>query len=210
MPSDLVAGMALGQRIRRRLLAVAAIFGICGASAGACLSQFAVIPPASATTTAPQACENAQLEAASSRPGANGSWTAVLLVHGITDSRDKWSQGRIGGGPSMAGSIALVPGTKVYTFDYSANSLDWVTSPIISSELASAIDCLASASGRQVIVVAHSMGGLAAQQAQGSLPSNELAQVITLGTPTKGSWLLALANRATVAGLAVNPAMTAL
>jgi pimeloyl-ACP methyl ester carboxylesterase len=156
----------------------------------------------------PPTCQNAALMAKSSKGTSAGGWTPVLLVHGITSSLQQFSQGQIGGGPPLAQAISTLPGAAVYGFDYSKNSLDWVTSSLIAPELASAITCLAQSSGRQVVVVAHSMGGLATQQAQASLASNELAEAITIGTPTKGAWVLAAANKANVAGLVISPLMT--
>jgi len=83
-----------------------------------------------------------------------------------------------------------------WTFDYGAHNLDWVTNPAIGLAFANAVSCLAQQSGHQVVIVAHSMGGLAAQFAvgqpdpYGGLVADHVAELITIGTPFQGSWLL--------------------
>jgi pimeloyl-ACP methyl ester carboxylesterase len=85
-----------------------------------------------------------------------------------------------------------------YTFDWSAESgfragskVMWVTGappPGLGALLAQAIGCVARNSGHQVIIIAHSMGGLLVESASAIDPS-DIAAVFTLGTPYKGSWL---------------------
>jgi pimeloyl-ACP methyl ester carboxylesterase len=115
---------------------------------------------------------------------------AVVLIHGITPRPDTWLEPK---DSSMVQALGRVAHVVTYTYDYAAHSLDWVTDPAINPPLALALQCLATASGHKVVVIAHSMGGLATQEAQ-SLPSGSpaskiLAGVITLGTPTLGSEL---------------------
>jgi hypothetical protein len=71
--------------------------------------------------------------------------------------------------------------------------------PDIGPALADAITCLAEESGKKVVVVAHSMGGLAArfaqgQQVDGRSVADAIRQVITIGTPNRGVILLSIAN----------------
>ena len=95
---------------------------------------------------------------------------------------------------------AKVPEVATYTFDYSSHSLDWVNNEAIGPRLAQAIDCLAIQAHHKVIVIAHSLGALATEFAQGQTESNggqianDLALVITIGAPFEGSQLLALLN----------------
>ncbi len=147
----------------------------------------------------PSQCDGVRLESHAQKPAADKGWVPIVLVHGITDSAKKWRRSQIGGGLPIPEAIAVVPGSAVYTFDYGSSSLNWVTDPDIGPALADGIRCLAQASGHQVIVVAHSMGGLAAQQAQGSLFAGELSAVITIGTPNQGSELAGAAPAATLA-----------
>ena len=114
---------------------------------------------------------------------------AVLLVHGFNSSASAWDASR----DSFANSK-----TCVATFDYGANSTDWVTSPAIGKRLGATIHQLALASRAgggtgKVIVVAHSMGGLATRcavssQCGGGSPS-DLRELITFGTPNHGTFL---------------------
>jgi hypothetical protein len=77
---------------------------------------------------------------------------------------------------------------------------------VIGPTLASAIACIAAEHdreepGRKVVVVAHSMGGLAVQFAQGQTVdgrsvATRLGDVITVGTPFDGAQLLAFASGA--------------
>jgi len=86
---------------------------------------------------------------------------------------------------------------SVWTFDYRQWSLDWVTKKQIGPNLAEAISCLAHTSGHKVVVVAHSMGGLATQYAvsqrdprSAGLVASDVQEVLTFGTPYHGSLLL--------------------
>jgi hypothetical protein len=99
----------------------------------------------------------------------------------------------------MLAEVRAVDGVVAYTFDYSAHSLEWVTDADIGPALGRAIVCLGDEHGVPVIVVAHSMGGLATREAQagavaGRPVSGALAAVITIGTPFHGAQLLGFAD----------------
>lgn len=122
-----------------------------------------------------------------------GQRVPVLLVHGIDSNAGMWSTGS----PSMSRRIEAIPDISVRTFDYEQHHFDWVTDSNIGPKLAQTIDCLAQKSlagggHGKVIVVAHSMGGLAvryaaSQRIDGRSIASELGLVITLGTPHNGA-----------------------
>jgi pimeloyl-ACP methyl ester carboxylesterase len=152
--------------------------------------------------SAPADCVSSQLLQA---PGVGqhlaGS-VPVVFIHGITSSSAMWETSS---GTSIAGQAALIKGVTVWTFDYAYHSLDWVDNQSIGPAFASAISCLARASGHKVIVVAHSMGGLATQYAigyPGSPAVGDVAELITIGTPYRGSALLT-AMQAAISGAEV-------
>lgn len=118
-----------------------------------------------------------------------GKKMPVLFVHGFTGSPSSW------------GLTKYVP-VKDYAvnqFDYTRTNTRWVTDPSIGDALATTIVCLAtrsasSGSPGRVIVVGHSMGGLAARLAvsktiDGTPVADRVAGVITIGTPYAGAWL---------------------
>lgn len=115
--------------------------------------------------------------------------TPVVLVHGWNSDNSVWSQ--------MAAMLRTMPGVMPDdSFSYGPAQTQWVTDPRISTALAERVDCLAGkASGGKVVVIAHSMGGLAIRCAanvgcsHGPDISNKLGTVITLGTPNEGSFL---------------------
>lgn len=116
--------------------------------------------------------------------------TPVLFVHGLDSSPGIWN---MGSGEPITQQVAHLSGVTAWTFDYSQVAVQWVTNPQIGPALASTITCLAGLTGKQVIVVGHSMGGLATEYAvsqpgsDGALVASHVAKVITIGTPTKGS-----------------------
>jgi pimeloyl-ACP methyl ester carboxylesterase len=111
----------------------------------------------------------------------SGGRTPVVVVHGWTgrathnvDRTGAFSHlidltanrlGTVNVSRSVIGQIQRLGGTAVYTFDYHGISTRWVTDDGIGPRLGRAIDCLYEATGQRVIIVAHSMGGLAARQA---------------------------------------------
>ncbi len=120
--------------------------------------------------------------------------TPVLLVHGFAGGPSDFRR-RLADRPSMIDAIDAVDGAAAYTFDYSRRSLEWVTDPAIGARLGEAIACLAGVHDEPVTVVAHSMGGLATRQAQGTVVdgrpvADSIARVVTIGTPFEGAQLL--------------------
>jgi pimeloyl-ACP methyl ester carboxylesterase len=121
----------------------------------------------------------------------------ILLVHGYNSDPTTWS----------AASRALLVGdasTRCFdVFDYGGTtSTYWVTNQDIGPALARRITTLAAASAKgggagRVVVVAHSMGGLAtrcaaARSCNGGVDrvSEKIAELVTFGTPNLGSWLV--------------------
>jgi len=112
------------------------------------------------------------------RPGCTG----VLLLHGYCCNRGLW-------GPWLRALAARgVPCTALTLAPPFGSIDDWV--PAIDAAVAD----LARRTGRPPLLVAHSMGGLAARawllraQAAGQGPSPVL-RVMTLGTPHQGTWM---------------------
>jgi len=118
-----------------------------------------------------------------------GDSTPVVLVHGLNSNIGVWD--------SMMSSLAEIDDLKPVKFDYQAVNNEWVTHEDIGPKLARYIDCLAQVSleggGKgKVIVLAHSMGGLATRYAVNEtvddrLVADEVGLVITIGTPHWGS-----------------------
>jgi len=127
--------------------------------------------------------------------------TPVLLVHGFSGLPSDFARSR-DGFPSMEETLAKVPGVALATFDYSKHALEWVTDRHVGPALAAAVVCLARRSGHHVMIVGHSMGGLAARYAQaqtvaGTRVASVIDRVVTIGTPSTGSQLLSLTNGVT-------------
>lgn len=142
-------------------------------------------------------------------PSPRGKFVPVIMVHGWTgssvhdDSRSgafsklinltniRGTQANVP--RSLIGQLQRIPGAAVFTFDYAQESARWVTDEKIGPALAKAIDCLYEQSGEKIIVVAHSMGGLATRQAfsepqpSGRKRADEVSTVVTFGTPELGS-----------------------
>jgi pimeloyl-ACP methyl ester carboxylesterase len=133
-------------------------------------------------------------------PGA----VPVLFVHGINSGPSMWdAEVPLATEQEPKSVLALVEemeGAKSYAFSYEKYGLHWVDDEHIGPALAETINCLALASGREVVVVAHSMGGLATQFALGQrdrppgsgATRDRVATAITLGTPFRGSLLLSV------------------
>ncbi len=123
-----------------------------------------------------------------------GKKTPVLFVHGFKSDEGMWGDVKLKS--SFVGKVDSTKGLAAKTFDYGQSSLRWVTDPNIGKALAERILCLAKSSREQggpgkVIVVAHSMGGLATRQAVAEDPAvaGALGFVITIATPNKGSFI---------------------
>jgi pimeloyl-ACP methyl ester carboxylesterase len=156
----------------------------------ACIA-YAAWQPFSAT--AADCLQSSQLQQWGS-PATPGE-VPVLFVHGITGSPAIWQVKELNGAASIKDRVSSIQGASVWAFDYAKWSLDWVTDSHIGPSLAKAIACLSNATGRRVIVIAHSMGGLATQYAAaqpdgGATVAAHIAEVITLGTPFAGSKML--------------------
>ncbi|WP_159620901.1 esterase/lipase family protein [Ruania rhizosphaerae] len=151
-------------------------------------------------------------------PLQDGSFVPVVLVHGWRGSVGTWDlhmdlSENATAEPgtshrSFVGNLQDVPGVSVFTFDYEGVNTSWVTDPAIGPTLATHIACLHDAFDQDVIVIAHSMGGLATRQAFAEAPETAemVSQVITYGTPNTGSDLGAAGVTTALALLAVNAA----
>jgi pimeloyl-ACP methyl ester carboxylesterase len=165
-------------------------------------------------------------------PDSRGKFVPIVMVHGWT-GRSTHTDARTGAfshkidlstnqvgtvqaSRSLIGQLQRIPGAAVFTFDYHEYSARWVDDPHIGPALGDAIDCLFKATGEKVIVVAHSMGGLAARYAltqQGNAGvdrASEVSTVVTFGTPETGSLLAMLGSGALNIGAATNSALAVL
>ncbi|MGW0793003.1 esterase/lipase family protein [Streptomyces sp. NPDC002911] len=121
--------------------------------------------------------------------------TPVLFVHGFNSGPAMWTDNEAKVEKSNKTLVDLVSqagSITAFTFDYRRFSNRWVTDRAIGHRLADTISCLRQEADRKVILVAHSMGGLAAQWAasdRGGRVGRNITAVVTLGTPYKGSWL---------------------
>ena len=114
----------------------------------------------------------------------------ILMVHGFNMGVEMWNS-----------LYQELDSNKIspMLFNYKDYNHNWVTDPNIGPALAQRIDCLSQASLKgggsgKVIVIAHSMGGLAtrfaaAQTVDGRKVADELGLVVTLGTPNTGAQL---------------------
>jgi pimeloyl-ACP methyl ester carboxylesterase len=136
-------------------------------------------------------------EASSACPSP-GSKVPVILVHGKGGAPSDFTAHSYDGDEPLELALEAMPNVSVVKplFSYAAESNDWVTNPNIGQALANYITCVASASrdaggpGR-VILITHSMGGLAAREAM-SLSATAAADVgllITIAAPNTGSWV---------------------
>lgn len=108
----------------------------------------------------------------------------VLFVHGFGANEDAWDKNAI------RDKVNNNPRLSAKTFNYEDSNTQWVTNPNIGSKLAARINCLADSSKKsggsgKVIVIAHSMGGLAALEA--SKKTNKIGMLTSLSTPYLGS-----------------------
>jgi triacylglycerol lipase len=149
--------------------------------------------PADAGASLPRTCGKVTRLVGEARRGS----TPVLFVHGFAGSPADFRRS-LGAG-SMLSTVGAIERTATYVFDYREDSRQWVTDPAIGPALARAIDCLRRKSGRRVMVIAHSMGGLAVRYAQAQTiderpVADAIARVLTVGTPTHGVILLSVTS----------------
>jgi pimeloyl-ACP methyl ester carboxylesterase len=163
-----------------------------------------VLVAAAAAVLAPNAVAATRSSQSSACQNDFGTKTPVLLVHGFHEGTDVWS--------ALVQAIQQdVPGAQAVTpFDYP--DTQWVTDPDVAPKLADVIGCLARDSAGnggagKVIIVAHSMGGLAVRCAvsttcagPGAANPAQIGLEITLGTPNSGSLLATAGNGLSFAG----------
>lgn len=120
----------------------------------------------------------------------------IMTVHGFTGDPGAFSESGETG--SMNDSIRMVDKVNlVDPFDYRDHNTKWVTDENIGPALAKQINCLSSASKEaggdgKIIVVAHSMGGLALREALNQanpvyVKPEKVGLAIMLGTPHRGA-----------------------
>ncbi len=119
----------------------------------------------------------------------------VILVHGFSDRPAVW--GSANDPNSMLHTVGRIPNTYVETFDYESTNKRWIDDPAIGRSLARRIACVAASSRQangpgKVIVIGHSMGGLAAKYAatqtvEGHKVAGDIGLVATIGTPNTGN-----------------------
>lgn len=128
--------------------------------------------------------------------GKLGTKVPVILVHGWNSNGESW--GKDDDKASMVRAINNVEGVYLdRPFDYGKHNQSWVDNNAIGPKLAERIACVAAASREaqgvgKVIVIGHSMGGLATRFAanrkvNGRAVADDLGLVITIGTPHLGS-----------------------
>lgn len=131
-----------------------------------------------------------------------GKKVPVLFVHGLNSSAKMWLEAT----DTVYDPVEAMPNVVADTFDYENEHSLWVDHPNIGPKLARRIACLANESRKaggagKVMVVAHSMGGLATRFAAGQTDeftgkkvSDVLGLVMTIGTPHKGTPIADLAS----------------
>jgi triacylglycerol esterase/lipase EstA (alpha/beta hydrolase family) len=149
----------------------------------------ALLTVAALTTLGTVAASPAQASASVSgcAPGV-GKRVPVEFVHGFLGKPSAWT--------SMQAALEHV--NNLYLdkpFDYSKEDTQWVADPAIGPALALRIECLATSSRKaggsgKVILIVHSMGGLAAHWAAGdsadaAAVADDLGLVVTIATPTR-------------------------
>jgi hypothetical protein len=162
------------------------------ALAGAAVVVAAVLLGASFATSR----KVAAIPAADGSCATPGRATPVLFVPGMGSQPTKFTTG---GSASLASAVGRLPHVRISYFDYHSYDLDWVTDPHIGPALARTIACLGDKSQvlggpGKVVVIAHSMGGLAlrdaaAQVVAGRSVASRLGLAVTVATPNDGSWV---------------------
>lgn len=152
-----------------------------------------ILPADPAAARASESCQTSQLQPVRGGGQQVAGSVPVVFIHGIISNAKMWKASTPG---SIAYQAARTSGLTAWSFSYQPEALDWVTNPAIGPAFAVALSCLASTSGHKVIVVAHSMGGLATQYAlasrdpHGGTVGGHVAEAITVGTPYQGSEIL--------------------
>lgn len=167
-------------RARRGRLTVAAMIALLAGGLG--------VPSARTAIAAPAGCPN---------PGKN---VPLVFVHGLNGEPTDFTAHGATGTTSLPARLKSLPSVFETNFDYGRVADKWVTIPSIGQSLADYLTCVASASKAaggigKVVIVAHSMGGLAVRQAlslQSSGTGVPVAAVVgllvTVATPNTGSW----------------------
>lgn len=126
---------------------------------------------------------------------AVGNKVPVILVHGWNSGKTVWQSG------GFSQALSRLSGVFVDDqFDYQSDNDQWVTKDSIGPALARRVMHLARCSTEQrgpgkVVLVGHSMGGLAircaANPACGKVDgvADKIALVVTMGTPNLGAWI---------------------
>lgn len=129
-------------------------------------------------------------------PGDARTKTPVLLVHGLWSDQDTWLDGQ----PSMYSQLQRTNDIRLHRFGYKVANDDWVTDGDTAQRLAKTIVCLSRLyGGKDVIVAAHSMGGLLTRAAldwaaYGTFAKKVTGHVVTMGTPHTGAPLAAFGH----------------
>jgi pimeloyl-ACP methyl ester carboxylesterase len=171
-------------------------------TAGRLAARLALVLAVAVSLLAPATAASAEDECATDI----GTDLPVVLVHGFNSAMSTWD----GGLTSIDQTLAREAGIHVQWFDYSDVATQWVTHDRIGPRLAAFLTCTARVSREaggpgKVVVVAHSMGGLAtrcalAESCGKAAGVDQLVDlVITLGTPHEGSfWRTSGVNAALV------------
>jgi pimeloyl-ACP methyl ester carboxylesterase len=175
------ARLSGGTAVTLGLYSVQGHWRLYGAQAGAQASAKVTGPPVSARLMA-------DVTSAGRSAAEAGTYQGVIEVHGFGENASYWDSS------GMTGVIKKIPGVQVTKFDYSRVSTQWVNNKAIGPALADYIHAVAKDSGRPVIVVGFSMGGLAiryaATTARGPAtspwpsPSGPRTRAASWGTPT--------------------------
>ena len=130
-------------------------------------------------------------------PASAKAKTPVLLVHGLWSNGGVWSENDT---PMISALESVEGAAVVQPFDYESANDDWVTDGDTAQRLAKTIVCLSRLyGGKDVIVIAHSMGGLLTRAAldwaaYGTFAKKVTGHVVTIGTPHTGAPIAAFGN----------------
>ncbi|HEX6461970.1 MAG TPA: hypothetical protein VFZ58_01710 [Candidatus Saccharimonadales bacterium] len=132
-----------------------------------------------------------------------GKKNPILLVPGFNSTTDGWDKDG-----SLGARVKKLEDTVVNIFNYDKYRTRWITDDNIGPKLAKRVACIAQSSREEggkgkVIVIGHSMGGLAAQYAanqtvNGRRVADDIGLAIPIGSPFAGSqladWAITLAR----------------